>query len=105
MSYHIDRNDLIHAPASQIFALVNDPARLHDINPDITVVSHQPSPLGGHDTHWEYSYGAIKLSGRSQVLAYEPNKRLVVETHGGIPSHWLWQFEPEHDGTRVSISL
>lgn len=107
MTYHVDREAVIQAPIEAIFNLVSKPEHLGGINPDITVVSHQQSSLGGHDTDWEYSFGAIKLSGRSQVMVYDYPHRLVVDTHGGIPSHWEWQFSPTEEATqtRVSVSL
>ena len=105
MGYHIDREAIIQAPIETIFKLVSEPDHLHEINPDITVLAHQPSPVGGYDTDWEYSYGAIKLSGRSQVMGYDYPTRIVVDTHGGLPSHWIWRFEASEDGTRVHVSL
>lgn len=105
MSYQLRQQSVIYAPIDLVFELVSDPARLHEINPDITVTSHQPSPLGGHDTEWEYSFGAIKLTGRSQVVAYNAPHQLVIDTHGGIPSHWVWQFEAHNGDTQVSVAL
>ncbi len=105
MSYHIDQAAVVQAPIELIFNLISDPTQMHKIDPDIAVVAHSPSPLGGHDTDWEFHYGAIKLSGHSQVVAYEPPTRLVVDTHGGIPSHWVWHFEAAGSGTRVNVSL
>lgn len=105
MGYHIDREILIQAPIETLFRLVSEPDHLHDINPDITVLGHAPSTVGGYDTDWEYSFGAIKLNGRSQVITYNAPHQLIVETHGGIPSHWHWQFEKTAQGTRVLVNL
>lgn len=90
---------------THLFELVMHPDHLHQVNPDIRVVSYTPSPLGGYDTDWEYQFGAMKLAGKSKVVACEPPHKLIVETQGGIPSRWVWSFAVQGDGVLVGVNL
>ena len=105
MDYHIEKQILIHGTAEQLFDWVAHPDHLSEVNPDIRVVSYAPSPNGGYDTVWEYQFGAMKLAGKSTVLTYERPCKLIVETQGGIPSHWVWSFVAQADGVLVDVVM
>jgi hypothetical protein len=89
---------VINGSLAQLFELVAHPDHLSQVNPDIHVLSYAPSAIGGYDTEWEYQFGAMKLAGKSNVAIYEPPHKLVVDTQGGIPSHWVWSFTPQPKG-------
>jgi hypothetical protein len=105
MDYHIKRQVLINGSLAQLFELVAHPDHLSQVNPDIHVLSYAPSAIGGYDTDWEYQFGAMKLAGKSKVVAYEPPHTLNVETQGGIPSRWFWSFLGQGDGVLVAVEL
>ncbi len=105
MDYHIERQMWIRASPMQLFELVAHPDHLSEMNPDIRVLSYAPSASGGYDTEWEYQFGAMKLAGKSRVASYEPPHKLIVDTQGGIPSHWVWSFVAQGDGARVGVNL
>jgi ligand-binding SRPBCC domain-containing protein len=105
MQNHLNKSIVMNAPLDWLFDTVMHPDNLHTMNPDIEVLSHSASPLGGFDTEWQYTFGAIKLTGKSTVVAYERPCTLVVDTQGGIPSHWVWRFSTEEAGTRVSVEV
>lgn len=102
---HIEKSTLISAPAEMIFAILNDPARASELNPDLTLLSHSPSAVGGHDNTWEFKMAGRKFSGETKIREYEEPHHLVFDTSGGIPSHWEWRLEPQGKATQVSLSL
>jgi carbon monoxide dehydrogenase subunit G len=105
MSSHISNSITIQAPIERIFDLLVDPNHWSRVNPDVTVTSYAPSEVGGYDLEWDYKFGAMTLSGSSKVVQYERPTLLVMDTSGGVPSHWMWSLEPDHDGTLLTLSL
>lgn len=103
---HIEKNAVIHARAEKIFDILNDPSRASEMNPDLTLLSHAPAESGGYNSTWEYKMAGRKFSGETKVIEYDKPKHLVLETSGGIPSHWEWSLEAEDfTTTDVSVSL
>jgi uncharacterized membrane protein len=103
---HIEKSIVINARAERIFDILNDPDRASEMNPELTLLSHSSASIGGFNSTWEYKMAGKKFSGETKVVAYEKPKRLVLETSGGIPSHWEWILESEDFiTTDVSLSL
>lgn len=105
MPNHLDKRAVIHAPIECVFDLLADPNRLHEVNPDVTVTSFAPSEIGGYNIEWEYRFGAMTLAGGSKIVAFERPSLLVIDTSGGVPSHWEWTLSANGDGTHVALSL
>jgi uncharacterized membrane protein len=101
---HIEKSIVIHARAEKIFEILNDPNQASEMNPDLTLLSHTPAEAGGYNSTWEYKMAGKKFSGETKVVEYDKPKRLVLETTGGIPSHWEWTLESE-DFTTTDVSL
>ncbi|MDX1520517.1 MAG: SRPBCC family protein [Anaerolineae bacterium] len=103
---HIARNITVHSRAEKVFDLINDPDRAGEMNPQLKLLSHSPSQIGGYDSTWEYKMAGKKFSGNTKVTEYKKPKRVVFETTGGIPSHWEWTLTSEDFMTTdVSLSL
>jgi len=47
----------------------------------------------------------VRFEGTTIPIEYVPNKRLVFETKGGIESTFVYDYELEGDGTRLSIEV
>jgi uncharacterized membrane protein len=101
----IQKSVTISAPVDAVLAILEDPERQSDLNPNLKLLSYRPSPLGFYDTTWEYTMAGMKLSGESTVTAYEPGKRMVFESKGGIDSHWEWTINTQGITTLVSLAL
>jgi uncharacterized membrane protein len=101
----IQKSVTINAPVDQVRSILEDPERQSELNPNLKLLSYRPSPLGFYDTTWEYKMAGMKLSGESTVTAYEPGKRIVFESKGGIASHWEWTITAEARTTQVSLAL
>ena len=105
MANQIIKSTTILAPAEQVFDLLADPDHFNRVNPDLTITEATPSTLGGFDMCWEYKLGAMTLAGHSQVITFERPSKLVIDTTGGVPSHWVWRLSAEPNGTRVDLEL
>lgn len=105
MSNFIRQSTMIQAPAERVFDLLADPNHFNQVNPDLTITDARPSALGGFDMVWEYRFGGMTLAGESTIVTFDPPSKLVIDTTGGVPSHWVWQLSGEPDGTRVDLEL
>ncbi len=101
----IQKSVTINAPAENVLAILEDPERQSELNPNLKLLSYRPSPLGFYDTHWEYTMAGLKFSGESTVVAYEKGKYIVFEGKGGIESRWEWTITAQGSTTRVSLAL
>lgn len=105
MSHHILHSTLIQATIERVFDLLTDPNHFNQVNPDLTITEATPSALGGFDMCWEYRIGAMTLAGESTIVTFERPHTLVIDTTGGVPSHWVWRLSAEPDGARVELEL
>jgi uncharacterized membrane protein len=101
----IQKSVTINAPVDTVLAILEDPERQSELNPNLKLLSYTPSPLGFYDATWEYKMAGMKLSGESTVIAYEQGKRIVFESKGGIDSRWEWTINAQGDTTQVSLAL
>jgi uncharacterized membrane protein len=101
----IQKSVTINAPVDNVLAILEDPERQSELNPNLKLLSHRPSPLGFYDTTWEYKMAGIKFNGESTVTAYEKGKHIVFESKGGIDSRWEWTINAQGSTTEVSLAL
>lgn len=102
---HIEKTAIVQAPADKVFALLVDPARASDLNPELKLLSHHPSPVGGYDSTWEYKMAGVTFAGATTTVEYQPPSRLVMQTTGGIPSTWVFTLEPQGEATLATVVL
>lgn len=101
----IQKSITINASIDTVLAILEDPERQNDLNPNLKLLSHHPSPLGYFDTTWEYKMAGMKFTGESTVTAYERGKRIVFESKGGIDSRWEWTINAQESTTEVLLAL
>jgi uncharacterized membrane protein len=101
----IEKSVTINAPVDKVLSILEDPERQSELNPNLKLLSHHPSPLGFYDTTWEYKMATMKFSGESTVTAYEQGKRIVFESKGGIDSRWEWTINTQGNLTQVALAL
>ena len=104
---------IIPAPASDIFAILRDPARHREIDGSGTVrdarTGHQQLELGsrfGMSMKMGIPYSMV-----STVIEYEPDRRIAWQTRGPTPIGqfvagriWRYELEPVTEGTLVRES-
>lgn len=84
----IQKSVTINAPVENVLAILEDPERQSELNPNLKLLSSRPSPLGFFDTTWEYTMAGIKFSGESTVIIYErrSNVTILARMSSGTPS-------------------
>ena len=94
---------LIHAPVEKVFAYVDDPIQLPEVWPSmIEATNLERSPDGRKRHEWVYKMAGIHFHGKSEDVEWVANQRIVTKT-SGIESTLVWAFQPEGDGTRVTL--
>ncbi len=110
MPNQIIKSATIFAPADRVFDLLADPDHFNKVNPDLVITDATPSALGGYDMCWEVRFGAMTLAGESKVVKFERPCELVIDTQGGVPSHWVWSLLPNdsnnsNSGVQLNLTL
>ena len=101
----IQKSVTINAPVDKVLAVLEYPELQTELNPNLKIHSHTPSPLGFFDSKWEYRMAGIPFNGTSTTDAYERGKTIIFESKGGIDSRWEWTITPQGDVTLVALAL
>ena len=58
-------------------------------------------------THWDWTFvmAAVEVQGTAETVAYEPDKRFVFRTSGGIDSTFTYSVEPDGNGSQLTIGV
>jgi uncharacterized protein YndB with AHSA1/START domain len=90
-----------HAPAEKIFKLLENPAHLPDLIPNLLEVT-PGRPHGGFD--WVYKMAGVRFIGTADVVELQRFHSRIYQTHGGVESVINWTFQPDADGTLIMLS-
>ncbi len=102
----IEKSILINAPVEKVFAFMAKPENLPEIWPSLQEVRNvQPLPNGGYSYDWSYKMAGLRFDGHATWSEFIENQRIVDENESGIPSTFVWVYQPENGGTRVSLSV
>jgi uncharacterized membrane protein len=100
----IKKSIFIQAPVEKIFAFMSEPVNLPEIWPSMVEVKDvQPSPAGGYNFSWVYKMAGMRFDGASETVEVIPNRRVVTKSTKGIESKFVWSYQPEASGTRVTM--
>jgi len=100
----VKKTVLVQAPVSKVFEFMNTPGKLVEIWPSMVEVSEvQPQPSGGSNFHWKYKMAGMLFEGDTTVKEFVPEKRVVTTNSGGIPSTFVWTYQAEDGGTRLTM--
>jgi hypothetical protein len=94
---------LIHAPANQVFAYVDDPSELPTWLPNMVEVRNVIGTGLGQQYEYTYKMAGLLLRGQSIVVEHDPNKRGLHQIIGTFTALWEYCVEPHEDGTVLSI--
>ena len=99
----------INAPVAVVFHLIaQQPERMAEWWPPIELQERvTPPPTGlGSVSRYVYNMMNVSIRGEHEVIVYEENQHLRVETVSGIDSLFDFQFEPLNDIlTRLTIMV
>ncbi len=101
----IQKSITINAPAENVFDTLDNMELQSELNPNLKILAYTPSPVGGHNTKWEYKMAGMKFTGETMVREYERPKREVFDSKGGIDSRWEWTLTSQGATTEVSLRL
>ncbi len=102
----IEKSILINAPVEQVFAFMAEPHNLLEIWPSLLEVRNvQPLPNGGYCYDWTYKMAGMRFQGQAEWIEFVKNQRIVDKNESGIPSTFVWTYQPEDGGTRVTVSV
>lgn len=99
----IEQTTLIDAPLEQVFAYYADPRNLPEIWPSLLEVKDVETDENGNPVSfgWVFKMAGMRFSGQSEVSEFEPNRRYVTESRGGIDSTFVTAFEERGGHTEV----
>ena len=103
---HLHQDILIAAPVERVFAFSCDQERMSEIK-SIGGLKHEMSDFNGPmdrvGTTFDVNWRIAGIDGKSTntVAEVEPNR--LIRIRGGQGDDMFYRFEPEGDGTRVSI--
>ncbi len=96
----------INAPVDKVFAYLSDPNNLPKVWPNLVEVKDvQPAPAGGYNFSWVYKMAGMRFDGASETVEQIPNQRTVTRSSKGIESHFVWTYEPEDGGTKLTVEI
>ncbi|GAB4430594.1 MAG: hypothetical protein Kow002_18980 [Anaerolineales bacterium] len=102
----IEKSLLINAPVEKVFDFMAKPENLPVVWPSLQEVRNvQPLPNGGYTYDWTYKMAGIRFEGHAKWTKFIENQRIVDENESGIPSTFIWTYQAEEGGTRVSLSV
>ncbi len=94
----LSREVQIKAPVKKVFDMISDPNHLPEIWPNLTDIRNvKASNLGGYDYDWAYNMLGLRFEGRTRVMEYLTNRRLVMKSTKGIDSIVTWNFHGDGD--------
>jgi len=100
----ITRSISINAPVEKVYAFMTDPTNLPEVWPSmIEVKDVQPSPAGGYNFGWVYKMAGTRFEGASETTESITNQRTVTKSTKGIRSTFVWVYEREGGGTKLTV--
>lgn len=102
----IEKSIFINAPVGEVFAFMSNPENLPIIWPSLQEVKNvQPLSNDGYSYDWTYKMAGMRIEGHAEWTEFVKNQRIVDKNEGGIPSTFVWTYQPESNGTRVAVSV
>lgn len=102
----IERSLIISAPIEKVFAFMANPENLPEIWPSLQEVRNvQLLPNGGYCYDWTYKMAGMRFEGKAEWTEFVKNQRIVDKNESSIPSTFIWTYQPEEGGTRVTVNV
>lgn len=97
----------IHKPIQEVFEYtaspVNGPAFIPNLNENTNI---QPEQSGmGQTFDWRFNLAGVDLKGKAEVTEYNPPHKVTIKTSGDSSTIWVYTFQEENGGTRVSADI
>jgi hypothetical protein len=94
----------IEAPVEKVFAYFKDPANWQELQEGITFEDVRPTPEGvGTSYRWTARMAGLPVRGTNVFTEFVPDQRIVDESSLSLEGTWIYTFEPEGSGTRLTL--
>jgi uncharacterized membrane protein len=103
----VERTITINAPVERVFGYMTEPTTLPEIWPsmvEVKDVKRTPEHIGT-TFQWAYKMAGMRFEGSSTVIEYVANQREVTKSERGISSTFVWTYQPEDGGTRLTVEV
>jgi uncharacterized membrane protein len=101
----VTRSINISASVEKVFAYVDDPTNAPEWNPSLMEVTEVTGSGVGQHYRWRANLAGVPLNGETTVSEHIPNQRRVIQSKGGVESHWTFTFETHDGGTKFGINI
>jgi uncharacterized membrane protein len=95
----------IHAPIKNVFDYIDDPAKDPEWMTSMIEVKDITGTGIGKRFKWTYKMGGMKFNGESTFKEEIPEKKITVESRGGVESTWSFNFESHQDATVLDLDI
>jgi len=96
---------VIHAPADQVFAYLDDPMNMAAWLPQAVEVRNVIGPGAGQQFEWTAKMAGLLLRGQSTIVEHVPNRSAVHQSIGMVSSTLAYSVEPQDDGTELTLEV
>ena len=102
----LKRSVEIDAPIDEVFAYYTEPNNMPEYWPSVVEVrdvqrdGDRPAKFA-----WTYKMAGVNFDGETRFTEYEPNRRVVMESSGGIKSTNVIEFSSDGNQTRIDEEL
>lgn len=103
---HLTKSVEIQAPVSKVYEFMTEPTNLPEIWPSMVEITDIKRPPDGTlSYHWKYKMAGMMFEGDSQTEEVIPEQRVVVTNVSGIPSRFVWTYQPKNGGTQLTVDI
>lgn len=103
---HLKKSIVIQAPVNKVFEYLFEPTNLPEVWPSmVEVMEIQRPPDRKYRFHWKYKMGGVVFDGETQTESFVQDQQVVSTSTGGIPSRFVWDYQPENGGTRLTVDI
>jgi uncharacterized membrane protein len=103
---HLKKSIVIQAPVNKVFEYMFEPTNLPEVWPSMVEVKDiQRPPDRKYNFHWKYKMAGMVFDGATQTESFVQDQQVVSTSSGGIRSRFVWDYQPEDGGTRLSVNI
>ena len=98
---------LINKPIDQVFDFaaspVNGPKFIPNLSENTNISPEEPGV--GQTFEWHFNMFGVPLRGKAKVTEFKRPNKAVIETSGAHKTSWVYSFEKEDSGTKVTVDV
>lgn len=95
----------IKAPVKEVYDYLMDPEKELEWLTSIMEVKDVTGAGVGKHFKWTYKMAGFRLNGESTFTEDVPEKKIKVESKGGVESTWNWKLDQRKDITVLDLDL